>query len=321
MSPLTRLVSCMNWRGISFSSMEAEVNPRAPRHHVLGVLWNSSTAFCQSRRTFGSGWMDTSHGAKIQTDLVYWNPEGPVWRPTIKRSCQHLVGKFFSYSACRASGHVGGNQAGIQGTLCSRRGFTNEAGGVYTFKAGGDSVIQYLNKFNHLSQYAINQVETDLKKKNCFMRGLNDQLQWKMATCLDLTYNRVVSTTLSVEAKNSGQGKTKRYGGEGSSQGFEKRSRLVICPFNPNCSSPRPPAYPFKQPVLFAPLLPPLRTISRVPLVLVSPPYPVPLMVALIVGSLDNSSRTIPIQSRMNQILNILLGTHLKAKEMWPTVQ
>jgi hypothetical protein len=33
--------------------------------------------------------------------------------------------------------------------------------------------MQYLNKFNHLSQYAIGQVDTDLKKKNCFMRGCN----------------------------------------------------------------------------------------------------------------------------------------------------
>jgi hypothetical protein len=43
-------------------------------------------------------------------------------------------------------------------------------------KQGGDSVMQYLTKFNHLSHYAIAQVATDLKKKNCFMRVLNDQL-------------------------------------------------------------------------------------------------------------------------------------------------
>jgi hypothetical protein len=42
--------------------------------------------------------------------------------------------------------------------------------------------MQYLAKFNHLSQYAIEQVDTDLKWKNCFMRGLNDRLHhvWKM---------------------------------------------------------------------------------------------------------------------------------------------
>jgi hypothetical protein len=63
-------------------------------------------------------------------------------------------------------------------------------------KQRGDSVMQYLNKFNHLSQYAIDQVDTDLKNKNSFMRGLNDRLQRKMAMCLDLTYSRAVSTTL-----------------------------------------------------------------------------------------------------------------------------
>jgi hypothetical protein len=113
-------------------------------------------------------------------------------------------------------------------------------------KQGGDTVMQYLNKFNHLSQYAIDQVNTDQKKKNCFMRGLNDRPQRKMATCLDLTYSRAVSTALAVEAKNIGQGKSKGFGGDRSNQGPEKRPRLVIQPFNQNRSSPRPPSYPFK---------------------------------------------------------------------------
>jgi hypothetical protein len=137
-------------------------------------------------------------------------------------------------------------------------------------KQGGDTVTQYLNKFNHLSQYAIDQVNTDLKKKNCFMRGLNDRLQWKMATCLDLTYSRAVSTALAVKAKYAGPGKSKGYGGDRPNQGPEKRQRLVIRPFNQNRSSPRPPSYPFKQPVFIHPALPPLQQFSRVPLVLVS---------------------------------------------------
>jgi hypothetical protein len=120
-------------------------------------------------------------------------------------------------------------------------------------KQGGDTVTQYLNKFNHLSQYAIDQVNTDLKKKNCFMRGLNDWLQRKMATCLDLSYSRAVSTTLAVEAKYAGPGKSKGYGGDRPNQGPEKRQRLVIQPFNQNRSSPRPPSYPFKQSVFIHP--------------------------------------------------------------------
>jgi hypothetical protein len=95
-------------------------------------------------------------------------------------------------------------------------------------KQGGDTVMQYLNKFNHLSQYAIDKVNTDLKKKNCLMRGLNDMVQQKMATCLDLTYSRAVSTTLVVEAKNAGHGKSKGFGGERSNQGPKKTTRLMI---------------------------------------------------------------------------------------------
>jgi hypothetical protein len=127
-------------------------------------------------------------------------------------------------------------------------------------KQGGDTVMQYLNKFNHLSQYAIDQVNTNLKKNNCFMRGLNDRLQQKMATCLDLTYSRAVSIALAVEAKNAGHGKSKGFGVERSNQGPEKRTRLVIRPFNQNRSSPRPPSYAFKQTIFIRPTTAPAPT-------------------------------------------------------------
>jgi hypothetical protein len=127
-------------------------------------------------------------------------------------------------------------------------------------KQGGDTVAQYLNKFNHLSQYAIDQVNMDIKKRNCFMRGLNDRMQRKMATCIDLTYRRAISTALAVEAKYAGSGKSKGYGGDRPNQGPEKRQRLVIRPFNSNRSSPRPPSYPFKQPVFIRPATAPAPT-------------------------------------------------------------
>jgi hypothetical protein len=92
------------------------------------------------------------------------------------------------------------------------------------------------------------------------MRGLNDRLQRKMATCLDLSYSRLVSTALAVEAKNTGPGKSKGFGGDRSNQGPEKRQRLVIRPFNQNRSSPRTPSYPFKQPVFIRPATAPTST-------------------------------------------------------------
>jgi hypothetical protein len=132
--------------------------------------------------------------------------------------------------------------------------------GFMRLKQGRDTIMQYLNKLNHLSQYAIDQVNTDLKKKNCFMRGLNDRLQRKMATCLDLSYCRAVSTTLAVEAKHTCPGKSKGFGGDRSSQGPEKRPRLVIRPFKQNRSSPCPPSYPFKQPIFIRPATAPTST-------------------------------------------------------------
>jgi hypothetical protein len=120
-------------------------------------------------------------------------------------------------------------------------------------KQGGDTITQYLNKFNHLSQYVIDQVNTDLKKKNCFMRGLNDWMQRKMATCIDLTYGRAISTALAVESKYTNSGKSKGSGGNRPTQGPEKRQRLVIRPFNQGRSSSHPPSFPFKQPVFIRP--------------------------------------------------------------------
>jgi hypothetical protein len=81
-----------------------------------------------------------------------------------------------------------------------------------------------------------------------------------MATCLDLSYSRAVSTALAVEAKYAGPGKSKGYGGDNPNQGPEKRQRLVIRPFNQNRSSPRPPSYPFKQPVFICPTTAPTST-------------------------------------------------------------
>jgi hypothetical protein len=41
---------------------------------------------------------------------------------------------------------------------------------------GGRSVHDYSKKFNHLAQYALNQVDTDEKKKDRFMIGLSTKL-------------------------------------------------------------------------------------------------------------------------------------------------
>jgi hypothetical protein len=152
------------------------------------------------------------------------------------------------------------------------------------------------------------------------MRGLNDRLPQKMATCLDLTYSRAISTTLAAEAKYVGPRKSKGYGGDSPNQGPEKRQRLVIRPFNQNRSSPRPPSYPFKQPVFIRPTAAPPQQIRRVPQVLVSPPSQALQQTALIVESPDILSRTVHTRSRTDQIISRVQGVPLKAREMRRTI-
>jgi hypothetical protein len=232
-----------------------------------------------------------------------------------------LVGTFCSNSTSWASDHLGGIQASIPGALCSRGIALYEATRVYPVKARGDTVMQYLNKFNHLSHYAIDQVNTDLKKKNCFMRGLNDRLLRKMTTCLDLTYSRAVSTTLAVEAKNIRHGKSKGFGGERSNQGPEKRTRLVIRPFNQNRSSPRPPSYPFKQPVFIRPNTAPAPTNQP------SAPgtrfhaLPSSSTSCFNCGKSDTLSRNAHTRSKIKPISNRTLGTLTKEREIWLILQ
>jgi hypothetical protein len=153
------------------------------------------------------------------------------------------------------------------------------------------------------------------------MRGLNDGIQRKMATCLDLSYSRAVSTALAVEAKNTGPRKSKGFGGDRSNQGPEKRQRLVIRPFNQNCSSPRPPSYPFKHPVFIRPATAPTSITQPSAPGARFPPSRVLQPVASIVGSLDILSRTAHIRGRTNPIISRTQGVQAKAREIQQIMQ
>jgi hypothetical protein len=187
-------------------------------------------------------------------------------------------------------------------------------------KQGGDTVTQYLNKFNHLSQYAIDQVNTDLKKINCFMRGLNDRMQRKMATRIDLSNGRAVSTALAVEAKYAGSGKSKGYGGDRPNQGPQKRQRLVIRPFNQNHSSSRPPSYPFKQPVFIRPTADPIATNQSGAPGTRFPALPSSSIGCFNCGKFGHFIKGCPSRSRIDQIISIVLGVSLKTSEMRQTI-
>jgi hypothetical protein len=47
-------------------------------------------------------------------------------------------------------------------------------------KQGFMSVNEYVTKFTQLSHYARNEVDTDEKKQECFLNGLNDGLAYTL---------------------------------------------------------------------------------------------------------------------------------------------
>ena len=63
------------------------------------------------------------------------------------------------------------------------------------------SVIEYMNEFNNLARYAPEEVDTDAKKKNRFLNGLNDELSILMTVACTPTYQSVVDKVIVLESK------------------------------------------------------------------------------------------------------------------------
>jgi hypothetical protein len=63
-------------------------------------------------------------------------------------------------------------------------------------KQGGRSVHDYSKQFNHLAQYASDQVDMDEKKKDRFMIGLSTKLQELMALNTGGTFSEFVSNVM-----------------------------------------------------------------------------------------------------------------------------
>jgi hypothetical protein len=61
---------------------------------------------------------------------------------------------------------------------------------------GNQSVYVYTKMFNHFAQYAPEQVDTDEKKKYCFMKGLSTKLQERLALNNDWTFLKLVSNAI-----------------------------------------------------------------------------------------------------------------------------
>jgi hypothetical protein len=77
-------------------------------------------------------------------------------------------------------------------------------------KQGGTSVHNYSKLFNHLAQYALDQVDTDEKKKDRFMIGLSTKLQERMAFNTGGTFSEFVSNVIIMDDAICAHKKTKK---------------------------------------------------------------------------------------------------------------
>lgn len=68
-----------------------------------------------------------------------------------------------------------------------------------TLTQGSRSVQEYSQAFNQLATYAPEQVDTDEKRKDCFMKGLNAELQDRLNLNMSGTFAEFVNNAIIVE--------------------------------------------------------------------------------------------------------------------------
>jgi hypothetical protein len=62
-------------------------------------------------------------------------------------------------------------------------------------------VNEYLNRFTQLSRYALDDVNTDEKKQDAFLNGLNDGIQFQLLNTDYEDFQRMVDKAIIVENK------------------------------------------------------------------------------------------------------------------------
>ena len=96
-------------------------------------------------------------------------------------------------------------------------------------KQGNNSVMQYAQNFNTLSQYAGYHVDTDEKKQACFRQGLSSKLQDRLAMFKFNTFSELVNGAIVQEDAHLAHKaeKKRKSPAVGSSSSAPQRFRLV----------------------------------------------------------------------------------------------
>jgi hypothetical protein len=81
-----------------------------------------------------------------------------------------------------------------RGTMKLKKEFTD-------LKQGGITVNEYLNSFIQLSRYATEEINTDEKKQDMFLEGLNDDIQFQLLNTDYADFQHMVDKAIVIESK------------------------------------------------------------------------------------------------------------------------
>jgi hypothetical protein len=95
------------------------------------------------------------------------------------------------------------------------------------------SVNEYVTKFTQLSRYAPHEVDTDEKKQECFLNGLNDGLDYALEARDFENFQGMVNKALVLE----------------NHRGVMERKRKLVCQHQPGSSSRSRVTTPSARPV------------------------------------------------------------------------
>src|SRR6266508_1177033 len=95
-------------------------------------------------------------------------------------------------------------------------------------KQGGKSVMEYMQAFNHLAQYAPTHIDTDEKKKDYFLEGLSSKLKLHLGNRF-ANFHELVDDALTMEdrLRVAGEEEKKKRQISAPSSGFSQRPRLT----------------------------------------------------------------------------------------------
>jgi hypothetical protein len=68
-------------------------------------------------------------------------------------------------------------------------------------KQGGMTLNEYLNSFIQLSRYATKDINTDEKKQDMFLEGLNDDIQFQFLNTIYADFQHMVGMAIVIESK------------------------------------------------------------------------------------------------------------------------